>query len=880
MSKKNILKKICAVMLAFVTVIVTSGTNVNTAHAALWETGSHVFQDPGIDVFGDGRQTTMTVKFVNGKNAYCIAYGVAVSDLSTYYQTDNPYVSLSFLQKRQITYALAYGFAPASAALSSDTEIAKYAMTQTLIWCVTEGCWGTSKMGAARDRVAAAVNNQHPGVSVKYSQDYFNQLRSDMTLAMEQTVPSFSANKYENAQTITLNWNAANGRYQRTLTDANGVLSAFDFSGLSASGINYTISDSDITFYTAASNSGMTTLVLTINPKDGSYATQHCSASVIYWQNNTTDQPMVSVVSMDPDPVKAYVMLKTETQTLRIKKVSSDNGEPLNKVTFDIYKDAACTSLVKSVVTQTIGEEIGAADVTGLGVGLTYYIRERAGAGATNHRLLKDPVPVTIKSSDNVITISNNRVPVTVELTKTDEKTGAGVAGAVYSIYARENIKAAAGSTVLYEAGSWVADFPETNENGKAVLENLYIGKYYVKEKSAPSSGEYLLDTTEYEVDASANSKAFAADAVIRVNVSVVEKRSPGLIRIEKTDSETGEKLAGAEFGIYSDSDCTRLVQSLITDENGEAVSKELNEGTYYIKELKAPAGYATDVTVHSADVAAAKTAVIKALNDPTTVTITKTSVTGDCPEIPGAALVIKDSEGNEVESWISDTEPHVIKALPVGTYTLTELRTPFGYQVAETVEFTVLDTNEIQKVKMIDAETYGRVIINKTDEATDEPLEGVEFEVRYAEDVLDAEGNVAIAARTVADTLVTDENGYAESKLLPIGTYGAEGWNDYIKYELAEISALEGYVLNDTVYEVLFDYEDCKTTVIEKCFEFTNKSEETKDESETSSESKSDFAQAIPAPKTGDLSAGLIWTVIFILSVAFLISNLKLKEY
>lgn len=902
MSKKNVLKKICAVMLAFVTIL-TAGLSINldNAKAASMEVGTKIFQEPGIDVFGDGKHSTFSVKFAEGQNAYCVEYGVDIVDLGSFVPTNTPDVVLGPQQRNQIAYALAYGYEPAYASINTAENRAKYVMTQTIIWCITEGYWGSSMVSTARDRMAVAFSSVYSNVSIQFCQEYFNKLRSDMTLAMSRVTPCNLSTDRDLAQTITLNWNAANGRYQRTLTDANGVLSAFDFSGLSAQGINHTISGNNIIFYTSASNSGMTTPVLTVNPKDGSYADEHCTTNVIYWGNGTSDQTIVTR-TMIPDPIKAYVRFNTETSTLRIKKVSSDNNQPLNNVTFDIYKDAACTSLVKSVITQTIGGEAGVADVTGLGVGLTYYIRERAGAGATNHQLLKDPVPVTIKSSDNVITISNHRVPVTVELTKTDEKTGSGVTGAVYSIYARENIKAAAGDSILYNAGDWVADFPVTDENGKAVLENLYIGKYFVKEKSAPPSGEYLLDTTEYEVDASANSKDFASDAVIRVNVSVVEKRSPGLIKIEKTDSETGEMLSGAEFGIYSDRDCTKLVQTLVTDENGEAVSKTLNEGTYYVQELKTPAGYVTDVTVHSTDVAPARAAIVKAENDPITVTITKTSVTGDCPEIPGATLVIKDSEGNEVESWVSATEPHMIERLPVGTYTLTELRTPFGYQVAEIVEFTVLDTNEIQTVTMVDAETYGKVVVTKTDEATEEPLAGVTFEVRYAEDVLNAEGSVAIEAGTVADILVTDGNGYAESKLLPIGTYGPEGWTSYIQYELIETETLEGYVLDDTVYEVRFEYVDDKTPVVEKTFDITNEIEETEAETEPESEPETEpesesetepesepetdtevtTTQGTPAPKTGDLSTGAVWITILLVSVLilFLIINLKLKEH
>ncbi len=910
MSRKNVLlRRIAALMLAFVTLITSvsgvSYDNPNKVMAANMQTGSSVFQRSGLDVFGDGRHTFMTVKFAEGMNAYCVEYGADINNLSSYQPTGSTFDKFGPQQLRQIGYALAYGFAPLSPVLIAETDMAKYTMTQVMIWCITEKYWGNEAvMNGVRDRVAVAINREHPGVGIQFSKDYFNQLRNEMTLAINKIIPSMFG-KQNSVPTITLHWNDSKNRYQETVADTNGVLGSFDLSGFISKGIGYERSGNIVTFYSTECINE-TTQTITINPATGSYAEKHCAASCVYWGNGTSDQAVVTVAEFRQDPIYAFVRFNTEKSDLNILKLSSDNDEPLDNVTFDIYADEACTRLIASTVTGSSGEA-DVAKLSGFATGMTYFIKERAGAGATNHRYLEDVIPVTLKSGTNTIKIYNDRVPVTITLSKTDEKTGEGVAGAVYSLYAREDIKAAAGSTVLYEGGEWVNDFPVTDDNGQAVLNDLYIGKYYVKEKSAPESGEYLLDTTEYEVNASANAKDFAADAVISLKADVTEKRSPGLIKIEKTDSETGVVLMGAEFGIYSDKECTKLLQTIVTDESGTAASEALNEGTYYVKELKAPEGYVSSATVYSETVTAAKTTVLKIENDPTTVTVTKTSVTGDCPEIPGAELVIKDSEGNEVHRWISTTEPHVIKALPVGSYTLTELRTPFGYQVAETVEFTVEDTGEIQPVTMTDAETYGQVIINKTDEATNQPLEGVKFEIRYAQDVTDATGEVVITAGTVADTLITDETGNARSKLLPIGTYGPEGWTSYIRYELVETEPLAGYVSDDTVYPVLFEYVDDKTPVITRVFEVVNEFEESEPETEPESEPESESetepesepesepetepesepetepesTKDTPVPVTGDYSTGALWILISLFSIVllFILTNLKVKE-
>ena len=72
--------------------------------------------------------------------------------------------------------------------------------------------------------------------------------------------------------------------------------------------------------------------------------------------------------------------------------------------------------------------------------------------------------------------------------------------------------------------------------------------------------------------------------------------------------------------------------------------------------------------------------------------------------ELPGAELIIKDKDGNTVAQWVSEDKPHYIEKLPAGDYTLTEITAPNGYQLAESIAFTVLPTGELQTVVMKDA--------------------------------------------------------------------------------------------------------------------------------------------------------------------------------
>lgn len=88
--------------------------------------------------------------------------------------------------------------------------------------------------------------------------------------------------------------------------------------------------------------------------------------------------------------------------------------------------------------------------------------------------------------------------------------------------------------------------------------------------------------------------------------------------------------------------------------------------------------------------------------DDVTKIEITKSDLTTGKP-VEGAELVIRDKDGNEIERWTTTKEPHYIEMLAVGVYTLTEITAPNGYEVAETIEFEVKDTAEIQKVDMKD---------------------------------------------------------------------------------------------------------------------------------------------------------------------------------
>ncbi len=119
-------------------------------------------------------------------------------------------------------------------------------------------------------------------------------------------------------------------------------------------------------------------------------------------------------------------------------------------------------------------------------------------------------------------------------------------------------------------------------------------------------------------------------------------------------------------------------------------------------------------------------------VNDTTLVEISKTTITGD-KELEGAELSVIDENGKVIDKWTSSNKTHTIEGLTVGKeYTLREDLAPLGYVKATEVKFRVENTNETQKVVMID-----KIVEMTKNDIGGEEIEGAELKV------FDKEGNI-----------------------------------------------------------------------------------------------------------------------------------------
>ncbi len=402
------------------------------------------------------------------------------------------------------------------------------------------------------------------------------------------------------------------------------------------------------------------------------------------------------------------------------------------------------------------------------------------------------------------------------------------LAGVAFEVYAAEDIVSPDGlNTVYYEKDTLVAEIV-TNDKGIASIENLPLGKYYLVETKTLEG--FVLEQEPIEADLSYVDQY---TKVVYAGMAVTNERQKVQVTIVKTDAETGNELEGAVFGLYAAEDIVNadgkavvakdtLVEKAVTGKDGKCVfTSDLPLGQYYVKEIKAPEGYVLGEDIFELD-ASYQGDDVKAIefeaefeNYPTKLEISKTDITGE-HELKDATLSISDKDGKVVEAWKSDGKPHMIDRIPVGEYILHEEAAPYGYKIANEVNFTVENTKEIQQVSMKDELVDGRIIIEKTDADTGSGIAGVEFEIR------DKDGNII-------ETLVTDKNGYAESKELPIAIFKDGNFVENIVYYAAETKAAEGYILDSTPHEVVLQYDGDAPDIVEYILKLTNKPTEPK---------------------------------------------------
>lgn len=412
-----------------------------------------------------------------------------------------------------------------------------------------------------------------------------------------------------------------------------------------------------------------------------------------------------------------------------------------------------------------------------------------------------DKTPV-IKES---LTFSDDRQKLDMSVTKLDAEDNTPIAGAVFGLYADEDIKNVAGKVII-EKGT-LLEKATSDENGKiAFVKDYPFAKYVARELVKPAG--YVTNEEAVNFD----TKYQGQDVKAAVYNSEY-KNTPTTFEFTKTDITSGAELTGATLTVL-DKD-GNVVDTWTSDAKEAHVIKRLVVGEIYtLREEFAPYGYlnATDIQFTVEDTGKVQHVEMK-------------------DEVPTGSIVInKDGE------FVTDTTlmkgywydfifnffKDSLAGVTFDVYAKEDIVSADGldtvYHKAGDKVATIV-TNERQKVQ---------ITVTKTDSETKEALEGAVFGLFAKEDIVNKDGKVIVKADTqiertvtgkdgkVLDTLTTDKNGHAESKELPICTYNEDGsFKEDIHYTVVETKAADGYILDETAHDVTLRYDDNAPDVV-----------------------------------------------------------------
>ena len=241
-----------------------------------------------------------------------------------------------------------------------------------------------------------------------------------------------------------------------------------------------------------------------------------------------------------------------------------------------------------------------------------------------------------------------------------------------------------------------------TNEEGEAISKDLPIGNYTLVEVEAPKGYELLKEKITVKIE---------KDAVVEIKIGNKKLPDPmGKMKLVKVDiSDKNKKLAGAKFKIEDSKG--KIVGELVTNEEGEAISKDLPIGNYTLVEVEAPKGY--ELLKEKITVKIEKDAVVeikignKKLPDPTgQFEIEKVDDMDSELKLKGAVFQVLDKEGKEVSRLITDEKGKVISnQLAIGKYTIKEIKAPNGYMLLrDPIEIEITEAVKTQKITVKNA--------------------------------------------------------------------------------------------------------------------------------------------------------------------------------
>ena len=364
---------------------------------------------------------------------------------------------------------------------------------------------------------------------------------------------------------------------------------------------------------------------------------------------------------------------------------------------------------------------------------------------------------VQIKEGRTVSLTFKNQPTGKLIVQKRDSITGQPLPGAEFRITTAAGcevgLDGVIGTSTLTQGGIF-----KTDSNGEIRISNLAPGAYVLTEIKAPDG--YVMDSPSTNVVIGTNGDT---------QTVVVTNTPKGGLLIRKTDSVTGKALPGVKFKIEAANgelipDNEGLTSSnglYTTDENGQIYLRKLNPNTYVVTEVETIDGYLLDAAPQTVVVSEADTQVLTFTNMPLGGLLVKKMDSATKEPLADVIFKITRTDGTVVGNSNGEyrTDERGFISLPdlePGGYIVREVQAKPGYLLDDTPHAVEIKDHQTYTLEVFN-QPLGNLIINKLSSADNSPLEGVKFQIKYANGQVVDNKNGQISSNGI---YYTDRNG------------------------------------------------------------------------------------------------------------------------